>query len=298
MATGVVLAVTALASVPAVGILAPASAHAAAAGGDDSGGTVTVGASDRGSSGGGPGGSPEGGPGGGGAGTGWLCLYTKLVLNDEGGIAPGGPTPGSWYSVTCTDQITGASTTETEWIADRAAVGAPVIDPYAVARQAENSLRLPPPDVSFNPAAFSVVNLPTWLWIGTGIWHSYSITATVGPVSATAVATPQSVSWWMGDGGEVTCNGPGIPFDPAQPPSQQTTACSYTYTTTSDGQPSPNADPDDAAFTARATVHWSVSWTSRGVGGGGTLPPLATSAARAVRVEQVESVNTGMPDAS
>jgi hypothetical protein len=228
----------------------------------------------------------------------WLCLYTKLLLNDEGGIAPGGPTPGSWYSVTCVNQITDASTTETEWISDRAAVGGtPAVDPYAVARQAENSLRLPQPDTSFSPAAFSVVNLPTWLWIGAGIWHSYSITATVGPVSATAVATPRSVDWSMGDGGEVTCNGPGTPFDPAQPLSQQATGCSYTYTSSSIGQPSPNGDPDDSAFTVRTTINWSVSWSTRGAPGGGALPPLSTSASTPVRVEQVESINTGMSDA-
>ena len=129
--------------------------------------TITVGASRSGSGGGGPGGAT----GGGGAGqvqNPWLCVDTKLVLNDEGGFAAGGPTPGSWYSVTCINQVTGASTTATEWIPDQAAATTPAANPYVLALQAENSLRLPSPTVHFNPADFSVVNLATWLWIGSG----------------------------------------------------------------------------------------------------------------------------------
>jgi hypothetical protein len=215
-----------------------------------------------------------------------------LTLNDEAGFAPGGPTPGSWYSVTCTNQSTGASTTQTEWIPDETSAETPAIDPYSVARQAERSLRLPAPASQFDPSALSVVNFPTWLWIDAGIWHPFSETASVGTVSATAVATPTSVTWTMGDGGVTSCDGPGTPYVPEQPSDQQSTACDYTYLTSSDGQPSADGNPNDDAYDVVATIAWSVAWSVQGAAGGGELPPLTTSASRPVRVEQVESVNT------
>ena len=204
---------------------------------------------------------------------------------------PGGPTPGSWYSVTCTDQITGASVTQTEWIPDQSVTSIPAVNPYAVALEAENSLRLPSPTGYFNPPGVSVVNLPTWFWINAGLWHPYSVTATAGSVSATAVATPLAVTWVTGDGGVTTCDGPGIPFEPEQSLSQQSTYCSHRYTTSSLGQPSPDGNPNDAAFTVSITIDWSVSWSAQGDSNGGELPSLFTSSSRSVRVEQVESVD-------
>jgi hypothetical protein len=272
-------------------VVAPRPSPAAVDGGDGPGGTVTVGASSGSSIGGAPGGSANG-SGGAAGGNPWLCTDTSLVLNDGPGFAPGGPTPGGWYSATCINQLTGAVTTETEWIPNASGTATPGVDPYAVARQAERSLKLPPPAVRFSPAAESIVNLPTWLWIDAGIWHSYSVTASVGSVSATAVATPSSVAWSMGDGDVVTCDGPGTPFDPAEPASEQSTACAYTYTLSSAGQPTPDGNPNDDAFDVVATIAWSVSWSATDAVGGGALPALSTSTPTTVRVGQVESVDS------
>jgi hypothetical protein len=294
--------------VPGGGWFTASPAFGAASGSDGPSGTVSVGVSDGGSvsgvtggqSGGGGvrGGTPsaQGATGGGGS---WTCTYTSLVLNDEGGFAPGGPTPGGWYSVTCIESQTGASTTKTEWISTQAppaaapAAATPAVDPRTVALEAEASLQLPPPSLHFNPSGTSVVNLPTWLWVGASIWHTYSVTASVGSVSATAVATPRSVNWTLGDGGVMACAGPGRPFDPLQPVAEQSTSCSYTYRTSSVGQPSPNGNPDDASFDVRAVVTWSVSWSAQGAPGQGVLPALTTDAAVPVRVEQVESIESG-----
>jgi hypothetical protein len=280
-------------------LLIPTAAYGAIAGGNEGpGGTVTVGASDGGSSNGAFPGSTAGdqgnGPNGGASGPGtnpWVCTYTQLVLNDIGGFAPGGPTPGSWYTVTCANRLTGANVTQTEWIPDQSAAGPPPVDPHTLALQAENSLQLPAPTTHLNPSGASIVNLPTWLWIDAAIWHPQSVSASAGPVSATAVATPVSVSWSMGDGGGLTCDGPGTPFLPAQPTSGQSTGCAYTYARTSAGQPSSDGNPDDGAFDVTATVTWSVSWTAQGATGGGALPTLFTSTSTPVRVEQVESIN-------
>jgi hypothetical protein len=185
------------------------------------------------------------------------------------------------------------STTKTEWISDGSANVTSEVDPYSVARQAENSLQLPLPVPNFNPA-LSIVNLPTWMWIDSAIWHSYSVTASVGSVSATAVARPVSVSWSTGDGGVVICDGPGTPFNVEEPASEQTTQCTHTFGVSSAGQPSANGNPNDGAFDVLATINWIVSWSAIGAVGGGTLPPLSTSASTRLRVEQVESVNADL----
>ncbi len=268
----------------------PHSAGSAVDGGDGPGGTLTVGASSGGLSGGSPGGS--GGDSGDSPGaTPWLCTYTSLTLNDEGGFAPGGPSPGGWYSVTCTDQSNGDSTTTTEWIPNGSATATPKVDPYLLALQAEKSLQLPPPAINFSPPAVSIVNLPTWMWIDSVVWHAYSVTASAGSVSATAVARPISVTWSTGDGGVVTCDGPGTPFDFEEPASQQTSQCTHTFGVSSAGQPSPDGNPNDGAFGVVATINWVVSWQAAGAVGGGTLPPVSTSTSTHIRVEQVESVN-------
>jgi hypothetical protein len=149
---------------------------------------------------------------------------------------------------------------------------------------------LPTPAILFNPATFSVVNIATWLSIDPTVWHAYQATATAGDVTAKAVATPETVTWAMGDGGNVECQGPGTSFNPAVAVDAQSTDCSYTYKQSSAGQPSGDGDPNDGSFLVTATISWKVTWTAVGAPGGGTLTPLETTSQRPLRVEQVESV--------
>ncbi len=278
-------------------VLAVSPVSAATTGSSDGNGTVTVGVADGGSVPGSPGTASGGGGGSTNAGT-WSCTSTSLVLNDEGGFAPGGPTPGGWYSVTCVNSLSGASITQTEWIANQTPVAVPAVDPRTVALQAERTLALPSPTLHFNPTAFSVVNLPTWLWIDPSVWHTYSVTATVGTVSATAVAQPTAVTWSMGDGDIVVCSGPGQAFVISRPTSMQGTACQYSYRASSLGQPAGAGGPDTAAYPVSATITWSVSWSAAGTDGQGMLPPLSTTATASVRVVQVESVGVAVATGS
>jgi hypothetical protein len=227
-------------------------------------------------------------------GSGPVCTSQPVELSASAGFAlpPGGPTPGGWYEVKCSGD--GVESDQAEWIPDpsTAPVAARVlpVSPAAAADQAVASLVLPPPSAEVNPAAFSVVNLPTWLAVDPAIWHPYQATATVGGVTATAVATPETVIWSMGDGGLVECPGPGSLYNPALPQSEQSTSCAYTYQRSSEGEPSADGDPNDGAFAVTATVSWKVTWTAVGAPGGGILPSLHTATTVAVRVEQVESV--------
>ena len=269
----------------------PAAADTGSAGAGSGGGTVGVGAGSGGS--GGSAGGGSGGPssgGGGGGGSPWTCTYSILALNNEGGFPPGGPQPGAWYSVTCDNIATGAQVTQTVWMMNTPAA-APPVDPRVLALQAENAMTLPPPAINLDPVGSSVVGLATWLWVDPSLWHDYSVTATAGTVSATAVARPVGVTWSTGDGWSVTCGGPGVIYDATRPSAWQNTYCSHSYSRTSIGQPAPDGDPDHGLFTVVADVEWAVSWTAVGASGGGQLPTLTTSSSTPLRVVQIESLN-------
>ncbi len=255
----------------------------------DGGGTVRVGAASQSST---PGRTARRGPIRS-ASSGLACTYVPLPAKDAATIGPGGPTPGSWFFVKCPGRTLTIYNGAISWFPSAPATApSTAVSPSALATRAADSLTLPPPAASVNPTAFSIVNLATWLWIDPQIWHPFRASATAGGVTATAVAVPDTVSWSMGDGHIVTCDGPGSPYQPTIPPDAQSTDCSYTYRTSSAGQPSSDGDPNDDAFTVTATITWTVSWTSTGSTGGGVLPPLQTSSTIPIRVEQVESIGT------
>jgi len=300
-ALGVAVAVLAIVAGSGLGSApAGAASNGGITGAGGGGGSVSVGAgwgSGSGGSSGSSGGRPPGG--GGSSGSPWTCTYTYLTLNNEGGFPPGGAEPGAWYSVTCVDEATSVQVTQTIWVTSSQTVPTPAVNPRTLALQAENSIHLPHPVLNLNPSGTSVVVLPTWFWVDPSIWSAESVTATAGPVSATAVARPIAVVWTTGDGGRVVCNGPGTAYVLSLPSTLQTTDCSYSYPYSSAGQPTLDGNPNDGTYVVTATVEWSVSWRSTGVAGGGTLPTLYTSSATLLRVVQVESVNTdsvGMAD--
>jgi hypothetical protein len=190
--------------------------------------------------------------------------------------------------------VTGQST-GVVWLATgQAAPTVPPPDPAVAGAQAASELQLPTPTLTLSPSTTGYVNLAEWLWIPSSMWHPLSTTAQAcnagGCVAATAIATPSYVTWDTGDGSTVTCNGPGTPFDPALPATDQSTTCSHTYTTTSAGQPSADGNPNDAAFPITATITWTVAWAGPN-GSAGALPSLTTRGASSLEVAQIESVN-------
>jgi hypothetical protein len=224
------------------------------------------------------------------------CVYKLAPSSDQTAMGPPGTSsPGKWYLVECL----GAAELNRDglaWVPSAAAPPAgvppiPAIDPALVAQQAENSMRLPSPQIETNPSTRAVVNLPTWLWLDQGAWNPDSVSASVGTVTATATATPEQVQWTMGDGGSVVCHGPGTPYQPSVPAESQATNCSYTYGRSSAGEPSPTGDPNDAGFPVTATITWGVTWTAQGEPAGGVLNPLTTTSSTSLPVEQIQSVS-------
>lgn len=155
----------------------------------------------------------------------------------------------------------------------------PTLAPQDVAVMARARLPLPEPSIVVNPAGDQLVGLPTWLWVAS--WEPVSATASVAGVSVTATARPVSVSWSMGDGSTVQCPGPGTAYRPGGDPSAASPDCGYVYSRSSARQPG-------LAFTATATVRWSVWWS--GAGASGTFADLTTGGSRALRVAESQAV--------
>lgn len=222
-----------------------------------------------------------------------LCSLVPLAASTAAALPPGGPTPGQWYVLACNGQDFIPST-GLFWMptGNPPAAAASPINPLTLAEKAADEIRLPPPSIYTNPSGTTYANFDTWLWIDPDVWHPLVAKASAGTVTATATATPSSVTWSMGDGSTVVCEGPGTAYDQGEPPGEQSTECSYTYRETSSGEPSSDGDPNDAAFPVTATITWSVTWTATGAPGGGSLPALETSSTVPLRVEQVESVGT------
>lgn len=220
----------------------------------------------------------------------------------QGGPPPAGMDPnGAWYIDTCDIGSSMAMATGVTWLVNGApappAGSAPTVPPpptpAAAGAEAASELGLPDPTIAMNPSGTGYVNVAEWLWIEPSLWHPYTVTAEAcdagGCTTATAVATPKSVTWDTGDGARVVCQGPGVAYDTQIPPNQQHTYCQHTYRQSSAGEPAPPGEPNAAAYPVTATVTWAVSWSSSG-GATGTLPDARTAATTKLRVEQIEAV--------
>lgn len=202
------------------------------------------------------------------------CGYRPSGYRPPAGAVGSGVFPGDgvWVDGVCS--TTGVIRTP-EYVA--------ALTSAAIARLARSQLRLPAPGIAANPAGDQLVNLPTWLWLSSG-WGPVSATASVPGVSVTAVATPTSVSWSMGDGTTVTCTGAGTPFRPGTDPMAPSPDCGHTYRTSS-------ASQVGHVFPVTATVRWTVTWS--GAGQSGTFPGLTTSGNTAFRVAESQALNNG-----
>jgi hypothetical protein len=160
-----------------------------------------------------------------------------------------------------------------------------IVDVEALALQARASVGISDPLIRTSPEAGDrlYVRVPTWLWVDGGWWHSYSATASAGRVTATVSARPVAASWSFGDGGSVTCSGPGVPWRAGLP--EDATDCSHTFTSSSAGQPG-------GTFALSTTVTLEVTWTSN-IGSGGALEPISRTASQAVEVGEIQAIGTG-----
>ncbi|HWO67482.1 MAG TPA: hypothetical protein VNO31_46360 [Umezawaea sp.] len=183
-----------------------------------------------------------------------------------------------------TDGVTDGLYRPPVWIAEgRQPDTALLPSPGDLAQVARKQLRLPSPSIAANPAGDQLVNLPTWMWLSGG-WGPVSATARVPGVSVTAIATPTSVTWAMGDGSTVHCTGAGTPYTAGTDPTAPSPDCGHVYRRSS-------ANQAGQAYPVTATVHWTVTWS--GAGQGGTFPDLATTDNATFRVAESHALNNG-----
>lgn len=226
-----------------------------------------------------------GGPGSSGSST-VSCTYTPAPPGILQRTGTGPPAPGyRWDIMTCPGSKTVLGG---ELIQVSIKTGVPAISPVDLLKIAIGELSVPTLAPSTAPprGKDGLVGLPEWFWVPAGEWQHISITVKAGPVWATAIAAPTSISYDPGDGGlAVSCAGPGTAFDRALPASAQHTSCSYTYSLPSAGQPG-------GAYPAAVFVTWSISWTGSGGAGGLITNGYTTGTIFGVRVAQAEALVT------
>jgi hypothetical protein len=143
--------------------------------------------------------------------------------------------------------------------------GQPLVDPAVLAQQAVDSLRLPRPRIAASPEAAQLVHLPVWLWLEGDSWQTQTASASVPGLTVTARAVPTQVTWSMGEGSTVVCDGPGTPWKRGNDAKAASPDCGHTYTR-------PSATP----LRTTVVVDWEVTWS--GGGQSGTVPPMTTTA--------------------
>jgi hypothetical protein len=219
----------------------------------------------------------------------------NYVPYPQGGPPPAGENPnGAWYLNLCATGTAQGMGTGLVWIVTNQAPSPPPPDPAMVAAQAASQLQLATPTLTFSPAITAYVKFPEWLWINAAIWQPVTTSATAcnagGCTTVAATATPDYVTWGTGDGTPATvCDGPGTPYVLSEPNSEQSTQCSHTYVVSSIGEPSPDGNPNDAAFPITATIDWTVTWAGPDVSAG-QLPAIKTQGTSTLQVQQIESV--------
>lgn len=129
------------------------------------------------------------------------------------------------------------------------------VDPRALAEQLRTSMRFEPVSIGIvpepGPDRMGLVGMPTWMWaanpgpttLGPQTWSLSS-----GGVSVTLTAEVISTRWEMGDGGVVTCRGPGTAYEDRYGAIDSPT-CGYRYS-------------KQGTYTVRALTNWSAVWRS------------------------------------
>jgi hypothetical protein len=164
----------------------------------------------------------------------------------------------------------------------------PTVSVRALVDQATKTMDAPAPQASLSPDANATqyVGLPVWTWLPPTSWSRRSVSVSAGGVSLTMTATPVFSVWSMGDGGSVTCRGPGTPYpaSSSRKPPRLSPDCGYTYTRSSSAEPG-------GVFPLQVTTHWSVSWSTT-TGLTGSEPDLTATSSLGLHVSEIQALVT------
>ena len=170
--------------------------------------------------------------------------YTQ---NAEQYFGPGAVFAGTWYMRYCggaPDQI----------------VFVPGTGPSLALLEDIVDLTVEDPDIQMSPdeSGRQLVGLESWLWIGQWQPATSEPSQRVPGLDIRITATPEKVTWDMGDGTPAFDCDAGTPYDPDRPADEQEPSCRHTFTRSSAHRP-------NGRFTVRATVHWTARVTVNGV---------------------------------
>jgi len=149
----------------------------------------------------------------------------------------------------------------------------PRITPDQAAAIAVARLQLPTiapgigPSPDLNPWKMAAVGYPLWLWAA-GPTEVGPISDSVAGLSVSLRAEVGSLTFRMGDGHTVTCEGTGHPWTTAVEPATKSPNCGYSY-----------AKPSlpGRVYKVAAIANWAVTWTSNGQSGVINVPVVDTT---------------------
>jgi hypothetical protein len=123
----------------------------------------------------------------------------------------------------------------------------------------------PSPDL--NRWKMAAVGYPLWLWAD-GPTQVGPVSDSVAGLSVSLRAEVSSLTFRMGDGNTINCQGDGDEWTEAVKPGAQSPSCGYTYT-----EPSlPKGN-----YTIAALTEWAVTWTANGQSGVINVPAVQTT---------------------
>lgn len=138
------------------------------------------------------------------------------------------------------------------------------------------------PDPALSRWKKAIVGHSYWLW-ATGPTHLGPVSDSASGRTVTLEASLTSVTFDLGDGNVVKCNGAGTPYPGDEKGLYaKSPTCGYAYQTTSEH----NAG---GIYTVRATAYWSVAYTAPD--GSGTIP-IVLASERDLRVGELQTVIT------
>jgi hypothetical protein len=127
-----------------------------------------------------------------------------------------------------------------------------------------------------------IVGMPVWMWAANPNSHTVgpaSASATAGGITVAATARLHRLTWDMGDGTTVTCNGAGTPYE-ASYGDKESPDCGHVYERSSSTE-------SDGKFEVTATSDWIITWSGAGQTGVIRLNGLSRSVEISVGEAQV-----------
>lgn len=127
-----------------------------------------------------------------------------------------------------------------------------------------------------------LVGMPVWMWAANPDTHTVgpiSASASAGGITVAATARLHRLTWDMGDGTTVACNGPGTPYEPSYG-NKESPDCGHMYETSSSTE-------SGGKFTVTATSDWVITWSGAGQTGAVRLNGLSRSVEISVGEAQV-----------